>query len=139
MKMITTRIIWVSSAIVVATGGALAVSREARQAGTPAHVMVAPGDLKWGEGPPSLPAGSKAALLEGDPAKSGLFTLRLQIPANYKIPAHWHPADEHVTVISGTFYMGMGDKLDESKGKPLTAGSFALMPTKTYHFAYTKT
>lgn len=54
-------------------------------------------------------------MLEGDPMKAGLFTIRIQLPANYKIPAHWHPADEHVTVISGTFYMGMGNKLDEPK------------------------
>jgi quercetin dioxygenase-like cupin family protein len=109
------------------------------QAASPSHVMAAPGDLKWADGPPSLPAGSKAAVLEGDPAKPGLFTLRLQVPANYRIPAHWHPADEHVTVISGTFYMGMGDKLDESKGKALASGSFAWMPPKTNHFAFTKT
>ena len=64
--------------------------------------------------------------------------MRLQLPANYRIPAHWHPADEHVTVMSGTLTMGMGDKLDETKGTPLTAGSFALMPSKMNHFAFAK-
>jgi hypothetical protein len=138
MKPNITRAVSVSTMVLGVTVGALALSPQT--ATTPSgHVMVAPGDLKWGEGPPSLPAGSKAAVLEGDPAKPGLFTLRLQIPANYKIPAHWHPADEHVTVISGTFYMGMGDKLDESKAKPLAAGSFAHMPPKTNHFAFTRT
>jgi len=100
--------------------------------------MVTPADLKWGEGLASLPPGTQAAVVEGNPANPGLFTLRLKLPANYKIPAHWHPADEHVTVISGTLYMGMGDTLDESKGKALSAGSFAVMPTKVNHFAFTK-
>lgn len=63
--------------------------------------------------------------------KAGFFTLRLTLPADYKIPAHWHPADEHVTVLSGAFIMGLGDKLDEQQGKPLSAGGFAHIPPKT--------
>jgi quercetin dioxygenase-like cupin family protein len=63
--------------------------------------------------------------------------MRLKLPANYRIPAHWHPADEHVTVISGTFNMGTGDVLDTTTGKTLPAGSFALMPAQMHHFAWT--
>ena len=103
-----------------------------------AHVMLTSADLKWADGPPSLPPGAKAAVMEGNPKEAGPFTMRLKLPANYKVPAHWHPADEHVTVISGTFYMGMGDKLDEASAKELPAGSFAVMPTKQHHFAMTK-
>lgn len=103
-----------------------------------AHVMVVPSEIIWSEGPPSLPKGAKMAILEGDPKKKGLFTMRLKLPANYKVPAHWHPVDEHVTVISGAFYMGLGDKLDISKGKALTLGGFAVIPPKTHHFAWTK-
>jgi len=55
-----------------------------------------------------------------------------------RVPAHWHPADEHITVISGTFYMGMADKLDEAAAKELPAGSFVVMPAKHHHFALTK-
>lgn len=139
MKRLAIRVSLMSTVFVAVTAGALALSQQAKPSGTPSpHVMVTPGDLQWADGPPSLPAGSKAALMEGNPANPGLFTLRLRLPANYKIPAHWHPADEHVTVISGTFYMGMGDKFDESKTKGLAAGSFAVMPTKTNHFAFTK-
>jgi quercetin dioxygenase-like cupin family protein len=137
MKRTTTRAVCVTVMTFGLTIGTLAMTQQASST-TSAHVMVAPADVKWGDGPPSLPAGAKAAVLEGDPAKAGLFTLRLQMPANYRIPAHWHPADEHVTVLSGTFHMGLGDKLDEAKAKPLTAGSFALMPPKTNHFAFTK-
>jgi quercetin dioxygenase-like cupin family protein len=54
-----------------------------------------------------------------------------------RIPAHWHPAIEHVTMISGTFHMGTGDKLDPSHTKALSAGSVAIMPPKTNHVAWT--
>ena len=106
--------------------------------GKPSHVMVTPMDLQWTDGPGSLPAGAKVAVIEGDPKVAGLFTMRLKLPSDYKIPAHWHPADEHVTVISGTFNMGMGDKLDVAKGMAMPVGSFAVMPAKSNHFAWAK-
>ena len=103
----------------------------------PAHLMVLPGDLKWAD-VPSLPPGAKAAVIEGPMNEAVPFTIRLKLPANYKVPAHWHPAIEHVTVISGTFHMGTGDKLDAAKTKPLPVGSVAIMQPKTHHFAWTK-
>ena len=101
------------------------------------HVFVTPGDLSWQDGPASLPRGAQFAVIEGDPKKEGLFTMRLKLPANYRIPAHWHPADEHVTVISGIFNMGTGDVLDTTNGTALPAGSFAVMPAQMHHFAWT--
>src|SRR5215475_3215735 len=67
---------------------------------TSAHIMMSPADLKWAD-VPSLPPGAKIAVIEGPPTEAVPFTFRLKFPANYKIPAHWHPAIEHVTVISG--------------------------------------
>ena len=61
---------------------------------------------------------------------------RLKVPAGYKVPAHVHPNDEHVTVISGTFNIGMGDKLDEKKGNALKAGGFARAPKDMQHYAW---
>jgi mannose-6-phosphate isomerase-like protein (cupin superfamily) len=101
------------------------------------HVMVTPADVQWADGPGTVPPGAKFAVIEGDPKNPALFTMRLKLPAAYRIPAHWHPADEHVTVISGTFHMGMGDKLDATKGKALGAGSFAVMPARAHHYAWT--
>jgi hypothetical protein len=100
------------------------------------HTMVTPGDLKWTD-VPSLPAGAKLAIIEGPLNVAVPFTFRLKFPASYQIPAHWHPAIEHVTVISGTFNMGAGDKLDRSMTKALSAGSVAIMQPKTNHFAWT--
>ena len=70
--------------------------------------------------------------------EAGPVTFRLKFPAGYKVPAHWHPAVEHVTVMSGTLNMGTGDKLDESKTMALPVGSVAIMQPKTPHFAWTK-
>ncbi len=101
------------------------------------HLMVTPGELKWGD-VPSLPPGAKVAVIEGPLDQPKPFTIRLRFPENYKIPAHWHPAIEHVTVISGTFNMGTGDKLDQSRTKALTTGSVAIMQPKTNHYAWNK-
>lgn len=101
------------------------------------HMMATPDELKWVD-IPSLPPGAKLAVVEGPINQPGPITFRLRLPANYQIPAHWHPAIEHVTVISGTFNMGTGDKLDRAKTKALTAGSFAIMQPKTNHFGWTK-
>lgn len=101
------------------------------------HLMVMPSELKWAD-VPSLPPGAKIAVIEGPMNEAVPFTVRLKFPANYKVPAHWHPAIEHVTVITGTFNMGIGDKFDQSKTMPLTAGSVAIMQPKTMHFAWTK-
>lgn len=102
------------------------------------HVMLNQKDLQWQEGPASLPKGSKLVVLEGDLSKEGPFTIRLQMPANYKIPPHWHPAIEHVTVLEGSFYMGEGDKMDMEKATKLTKDGFAIMPIKYVHYAFTK-
>jgi len=102
------------------------------------HVMLTAAELQWGDAPPALPKGSKVAVLEGDPSKPGPFTMRAQVPAKYKIPPHWHPAVEHVTVITGEVYMGSGEKFDEATAKKLPAGGFAVMPTKYVHYFFTK-
>jgi quercetin dioxygenase-like cupin family protein len=96
-------------------------------------------EVKWGPAPPVLPAGAKMAVLSGDPAGTGLVTIRLKMPAGYKIPPHWHPTDEHVTVISGSLALGMGDVLDEKQSKTLKAGGYGVAQAKMHHFAWTKT
>lgn len=107
-------------------------------AADPPHGMFTPDAIKWGDAPPSLPKGSKMAVLYGDPGKDGLFVIRLKFPANYKIPAHSHPADEVVTVISGTVMIGMGDKLNTASMKGFPGGSLVVTPAKINHFAMTK-
>jgi quercetin dioxygenase-like cupin family protein len=100
--------------------------------------MFTPDAIKWGDAPPSLPKGAKLAVLYGDPSKDGLFVVRVKLPANYKIAAHSHPTDEVVTVLSGTFLVGMGDKLAPASAKAFPAGSLIVAPAKVNHFAMTK-
>ena len=100
------------------------------------HSMVTPSELKWAP-VPSLPAGAQIAIIQGPMNEAKPFTVRLKLPANYRIPAHSHPAIEHVTVISGKFNMGTGDKLDDSKTTALLPGSVAIMQIGTNHFAWT--
>lgn len=100
---------------------------------------IKPADLKWSAAPPSLPKGGKLAVLSGDPGKEGPFVMRLMAPAGYKIPPHWHTQTENLTVISGTLYLGPGDKLDTGLAHPLKAGGFHYLPAKSHHFAYAKT
>jgi len=104
---------------------------------TSAHRMITPDDLKWGD-VPSLPAGAKIAVIEGPMSEAVPFTIRLKFPAGYRLPAHWHPAIERVTVLSGTFHMGIGDKLDTTKTMPLNAGAMMIMQPGTVHFAWTR-
>lgn len=125
-------------AMALAVGTLLATATWANsQTKVPDHTMVVPTDLKWAD-VPSLPPGAKIAVIQGPLDKATPFTIRVQFPANYKVPAHWHPAIEHVTVLSGTLNMGVGDKLDEKKTMALPVGSMAIMQPKTNHFLWTK-
>ena len=104
-----------------------------------AHVIQPPAEAAWGPAPPLLPVGAQIAVLSGDPTKSVPYAVRLKFPANYAIPAHSHPTDENVVVVSGALTFGMGDKLAKggAGNKTLPVGGYALMPANMNHFAYT--
>jgi quercetin dioxygenase-like cupin family protein len=103
-----------------------------------AHVMENLSTAKWGPAPPMLPPGAQIAVLAGDPTKAGSYTVRLKFPAHYDIPAHSHPTDENVVVVSGELFMAMGASLDRKAGLGLGVGGYALMPAHANHSAYTK-
>jgi len=95
-----------------------------------------PDQMTYGPPPPFLAPGAQVAVIEGNPgASSGDYTVRLKMPDGYKIAPHWHPKRENVTVISGRFKVGMGDKLDEAKMVTFTAGSFASVDPEMHHYA----
>jgi quercetin dioxygenase-like cupin family protein len=96
-------------------------------------------EIKWGPAPAVLPKGVELSVLAGDPGKAGPVTLRLKMPKGCEIPAHWHPTDERVTVISGELGLGMGDKLDKKASKVLKSGGYAIAPAHMNHYAWTKT
>jgi quercetin dioxygenase-like cupin family protein len=116
-------------------GLAVAASTASAQT-TDAHKVVTPQEIKWGPAPASIPPGAQAAVLYGDPGKEGLFALRLKLPKGYHIPPHTHPKPEVVTVVSGTFRLGMGKTADQSKAQALPAGSFFAMTPGMEHYAF---
>jgi len=122
--------------VTVAAAIAAGVFSPPALAAQPGHMIMTPGQMKWSD-IPSLPPGAKVTLIEGRLDQAEPFTLRLKLPANYRIPAHWHSAIEHITVLSGTFHLGMGDKFDASAMQALPVGSVAIMPPKMTHFAMT--
>ena len=109
--------------------GARRVERE-----KPEHIVLTSADIKWGPGPGSLPPGSKAVVLEGNPKKGGFFALRLKLPANYKIPPHFHPVKERVAVISGKVLLGFGDTFKKSGMREMDAGSYVSLTPNSSHY-----
>jgi len=94
--------------------------------------------IKWGPAPPFFPAGAKFAVLQGDPGQAGVYTVRLEMPAGYTIKPHSHPTDENVTVISGSFMLGMGDAVDTKTAMTLPAGGFITAKAQAHHWAVAK-
>jgi hypothetical protein len=120
-----------TASIALLTLGALGAMTASGQAHGD-HLMALPSDLKWAD-VPSLPSGAKISVIEGPMNEVRPFMLRLKLPARYQIPAHSHTAIEHVTVISGTFNLGMGDKLDPKATRALGPDSIAIMQPGSRH------
>ena len=130
------RKIVVGSVVAIST---IVAGAMAQDASAPEHVLTAPREIQWGQPPPVFEQNAKFAVISGDPSKPGLYVVRLQLPAGYKIAPHWHPTDEHVTVLSGTLALGMGDKFDEAAMKGLPVGGYALLPADMRHYAMATT
>ena len=125
----------VITAVAILAGGTSRVIAQGH-----AHVIQTPAEAAWGPAPPMVPAGAQIAVLSGDPTKPVPYAVRLKFPANYAIPAHSHPTDEHVVVTSGVLMFGMGDELDKrsSRNSKLTVGGFVVAAANMNHFAFTR-
>ena len=93
-------------------------------------------EVRWQAGPPSLPPGAEFAVLEGDPSKPGPFVFRVMVPDGYRIPPHTHPKPERVTILAGTFHLGMGEKFDATKGEALPVGTYGVWPAGMKHYVW---
>jgi uncharacterized RmlC-like cupin family protein len=102
-----------------------------------APVMLTPSEMRWAD-PAAQPQGPETVVLDGTPTETGLYTIRVRIPANHKLMPHFHPDDRAVVVISGTFHYGYGADFDESRLRELPPGSFFTEPSKQPHFAWAK-
>ncbi len=141
--MSLTRIVGLLVASVAFIGPGLAQSPHGKK--TAAHPkdtddfgLYLPAEIKWQDAPPSLPAGAKIALLEGDPAKEGPFVIRFRFPDGYKVMPHVHPKRERVTIISGLLNIGMGEKFDAKDTREMPPGTFGSWEAGMKHFAWVK-
>jgi quercetin dioxygenase-like cupin family protein len=99
------------------------------------HTVVAADGMQW----KLLRPGAEIAVVSGDPDKSGsAFVLRFRYRGRARIPPHWHPADEHLTILSGTFRLGTGSSGDEGATTALGPGAYALVAAKMPHYAWTE-
>ncbi len=126
------------SACVALIGAAVlatAVYGQEKKESADAHKIMHFGDLKW----TPIIKGCDLAGVSGDPnAEGATFVVRIRCADGAKIPAHWHPTDENVTVLKGTFLVGLGDSFDETKLQTMNVGNFVTMSKEMRHFAVSK-
>jgi len=123
-------------ATAIASFIAIVASVAPQFAGAQTAAAATPPALKWGAAPPVFEPGAQMAVLQGDPSKAGEeFTVRLRLPNGYKIAPHTHPTAENITVIEGTFLVGMGSTLDRTKMMALPRGAFVSAPAEHAHYA----
>ena len=101
-----------------------------------APIAFTPDGMVWGDGPPSLPKGSKSVVLEGNPRAEGMFTMRIRVPAGSALAPHWHPRHERVTVLSGALELGFGTVAKKESVVRYGAGSFYVNPPRVMHYLF---
>jgi len=133
--MKTRKIRVVCLALCAATGIVAGVRGQENKESAPPHKILHSGDLKWSP----IIKGCEIATVNGDMNAEGQpFVLRFRCADGAITPAHWHPTDEYLTILKGTFLVGMGEKFDESKLQPMNAGNFTVVPKEMRHFGMTK-
>ncbi|KON81028.2 cupin domain-containing protein [Azoarcus sp. PA01] len=118
-------------------GGLIAPAALAAETGTDEGLIsIVPSEIKWADAP-SVGPGAQLAVLEGDLKQAGPLTFRLKLPPNFTIPLHTHPLLERVTVLSGTFHLGVGETVDKAKARAYPPGGVTMIPAGMPMFAYT--
>jgi quercetin dioxygenase-like cupin family protein len=110
------------------------IAAPSADAKTKAAKPKAPAELKWMDGPPGLPAGATFAVKKGNPEAKGAFTIGIRMPPGYSVPPHWHPSDEHVTLVSGKLAYGMSDRMSRTAATGLATGQSVVMKAKEHHW-----
>jgi quercetin dioxygenase-like cupin family protein len=98
---------------------------------------ILPEDAKWRPFP-AFPPSARLAELVGDPAQPGPYVIRVKLPSGEKLMPHRHPEDRVYTVMSGVFYIGLGDRFDADKLEAYPPGSVIVLPGDTWHFHWAR-
>jgi len=107
------------------------------QPGESRFLSILPEDIDW-KPFPAFPPSARLAILVGDPRQPGPYVVRVKVPAGVKLMPHHHPEDRIYTVMSGVFYIGLGDRFDADKMKAYPPGSVIVLPGDTPHFHWAK-
>jgi quercetin dioxygenase-like cupin family protein len=107
------------------------------QPGQAEFKSILPEDIQWGPFS-AFPASARLAVLVGEPTKEGPYLVRVKMPAGVKLMPHKHPEDRIYTVISGIFYIGLGERFDEENLMAYPPGSVVVLPGETWHFHWAK-
>jgi quercetin dioxygenase-like cupin family protein len=107
------------------------------QPGQTVFKAILPEDIDW-KPFPAFPPSARLAVLVGEPNKAGPYLIRVKVPSGVKLMPHKHPEDRIYTVISGVFYIGLGDRFEEEKLKAYSPGSVVVLPGDTWHFHWAK-
>jgi quercetin dioxygenase-like cupin family protein len=131
MKAFHRMMLFICAALVAATG---AIADTATKGG----FTITPADMQWK--PSARVPGLETVDFIGSGAgnQPGTYTYRVKFPANFKMQAHSHPDERHYTILSGTWYVGFGDKADPARMKALPPGSFYVEPANVPHFVATR-
>lgn len=126
----------ITASTVLALGALIAAPALATEPVMEGHISIIPSEVKWVDAP-AIGPGVKMAVLEGDLKEAVPFTFRIKLPPNSKIATHTHPIFERVTVLSGTFHLGIGETFEPAKARAYPAGGVTMMPTGMPMFAFT--
>jgi quercetin dioxygenase-like cupin family protein len=107
------------------------------QPGEEAFNAILPEDMEW-KPFPAFPPSARLAVVVGHPSRPGLYVIRVKVPDGVKLMPHRHPEDRVYTVMSGTFYVGLGGRFDESRLAAFPPGSVIVLPGDTYHFHWAR-
>jgi quercetin dioxygenase-like cupin family protein len=110
---------------------------QARPTGQSAFRFILPEDVNW-KPFPAFPPSARLAVLVGEPSEPGLYMVRVKVPAGVKLMPHTHPEDRIYTVISGVFYIGLGNRLDGDQVNAYPPGAVIVLPGGTPHFHWAK-
>ena len=107
------------------------------QPGQSAFRSVLPEDIDW-KPFPAFPPSARLAVVVGDPSEPGPYVIRVKVPSGVKLMPHRHPEDRVYTVMSGVFYIGLGDQFDDGKLQAYPPGSVIVLPGDTFHYHWAR-
>jgi quercetin dioxygenase-like cupin family protein len=107
------------------------------QPGQAVFRSVLPEDIEW-QAFPAFPPSVRLAVIVGQPAEPGPYVIRVNVPSGVKLMPHRHPEDRIYTVMSGVFYVGLGERFDGDNMSAYPPGSVIVLPGGTYHFHWAR-